>query len=60
MQSSRIKCLDPKTKYHGMHPTRLQEMVFNEYCINPDKLKAEAYQLIMNYLEGDTNNGSRV
>lgn len=31
LQSGRIKCLDPETKYLGMQPTLLQKEVFEEY-----------------------------
>ena len=49
LQSGRIKCLDPETKYLGMQPTLLQKEVFEEYKKNPDKLCAEAYDLVMKY-----------
>jgi len=49
LQSGRIRCLDPDTEYSGMQPTVLQKEVFAEYKIDPEKLCAEAYDLVMKY-----------
>lgn len=49
LQSARIKCLDPETKYFGMQPTTLQKEVYAEYKNNPGKLCAEAYDLVLKY-----------
>ncbi|MDY4747187.1 MAG: hypothetical protein SO251_00120 [Candidatus Fimisoma sp.] len=49
LQSGRIKSLDPETKYSGMQPTKLQLEVFEEYKNNPERLCAEAYDLVMKY-----------
>lgn len=49
LQSARIRCLDPETKYFGMQPTNLQKEVFTEYKNNPERLCAEAYDLVLKY-----------
>lgn len=42
MQSSRIRCLDPDTKYHGMQGTKLQKEVVQEYLKDPQRVLDEA------------------
>jgi len=49
MQSGRIKCLDPKTKYSGMKGTKLQEEIVREYLANPQALILEAEQIYEKY-----------
>lgn len=49
MQSGRIRCLDPETKYFGMQATKLQKEVVQEYLVNPQELIREANQIYANY-----------
>lgn len=49
MQSMRIRCLDPATKYSGMKGTKLQKEVVKEYLDNPQKLIAESKQIFLKY-----------
>lgn len=49
MQSSRIRCLDPETKYNGMQGTKLQIEVVQEYLQNPRALLKEADQIYKKY-----------
>ena len=49
MQSGRIRCLDPETRYSGMQGTKLQTEVVQEYLENPKKLKLEAKAIIKKY-----------
>lgn len=49
LQTGRIRCLDPDTKYSGMQPTALQKEVFTAYQTNPERLCQEAYDLIVKY-----------
>ena len=49
MQSGRIKCLDPETKYSGMKGTKLQEEIVREYLANPQALISEAEQIYKKY-----------
>ena len=49
MQSSRIRCLDPETKYHGMQGTKLQKQIVQEYLNQPQKLKSEAEEIYKKY-----------
>lgn len=49
MQSNRIRCLDPETKYSGMQGTKLQKEVVQEYLSNPEKIKAEAAEIVEKY-----------
>lgn len=49
LQMSRIKCIDPETEYSGMQGTALQKQIVQEYIENPEKIKAEAYEVFMKY-----------
>lgn len=49
MQSMRIRCLDPATKYSGMKGTKLQKEVVKEYLDNPQKLIAKSKQIFLKY-----------
>lgn len=49
MQSGRIRCLDPETKYSGMQGTKLQAEIVQEYFDNPQKLKSEAKAIVEKY-----------
>lgn len=49
LQSARIRCLDPDTKYTGLQGTKLQKEVVKEYLNNPSRIKAEAYDVILKY-----------
>lgn len=49
MQSGRIRCLDPETKYCGMQGTKLQTQIVQEYLDNPEKLMAEAEVIYKRY-----------
>lgn len=49
MQSGRIKCLDPETKYSGMKGTKLQEEIVREYLANSQALISEAEQIYKKY-----------
>lgn len=49
MQSSRIRCLDPDTKYSGMEGTALQKEIVQEYLSNPQKLLDEAIEVYKKY-----------
>lgn len=49
MQSGRIRCLDPDTKYSGLQGTKLQKEVVQEYLENPAKLYAEADEIYKRY-----------
>lgn len=52
MQSGRIRCLDPETKYSGMQGTKLQQEVVQEYLNNPEEIKAEAERIYNHYGRG--------
>ena len=49
IQSARIRCLDPDTKYSGMQGTKLQKEVVQEYLENSAKLNAEADEIYKRY-----------
>lgn len=49
MQSGRIRCLDPYTEYSGMHGTKLQKEVVQEYLVNPKALTEEAELIYEKY-----------
>lgn len=49
MQSGRIRCLDPETKYSGMQGTKLQKEIVQEYLANPSKLMEEAEEIYAKY-----------
>ena len=49
MQSGRIRCLDPETKYYGMQGTKLQKSIVQEYLIAPQKILAESEQIYEKY-----------
>lgn len=49
MQSGRIQCLDPDTKYFGMQGTKLQKEIVQEYLQNPQKILDEAEQVYNKY-----------
>ena len=49
MQSGRICCLDPETKYCGMQGTKLQKEIVQEYLENPQKIILEAEQIYAKY-----------
>lgn len=49
MQSGRIQCLDPDTKYSGMKGTKLQKEIVQEYLADPKKMLAEAEQIYNRY-----------
>lgn len=49
MQSGRIRCLDPETKYCGMQGTKLQTEIVKEYLEDPKKLIAEAEVIFKRY-----------
>lgn len=49
MQSGRIRCLDPDTKYSGMQGTKLQKEMVQEYLADPKKMLAEAEQIYNRY-----------
>lgn len=49
MQSGRIQCLDPDTKYSGMQGTKLQKEVVQEYLRDPKKILEEAEQIYNKY-----------
>lgn len=49
MQSGRIRCLDPETKYCGMQATKLQKEIVQEYLNNPEKILEEAKAIYARY-----------
>lgn len=49
MQSGRIRCLDPDTKYSGMQGTKIQKEIVREYLTNPKKIIAEAKSVYKKY-----------
>lgn len=49
MQSGRIRCLDPDSKYTGMQGTKLQVEIVKEYLANLNKIKREAKAIIKKY-----------
>lgn len=49
MQSGRIRCLDPETKYYGMQGTKLQKEVVEEFLQCSEKLYEEAKQIYERY-----------
>lgn len=49
MQSGRIRCLDPDTKYDGMTGTKLQKEIVEEYLENPEKINIEADSILKKY-----------
>lgn len=49
MQSGRIQCLDPDTKYSGMQGSKLQKEIVQEYLHNPKKILDEAKQIYNKY-----------
>ena len=49
IQSGRIRCLDPETKYSGMQGTKLQKEIVQEYLSDPQKLKEEADSIYKKY-----------
>lgn len=49
MQSGRIRCLDPDTKYAGMQGTKLQKEIVNEYLAHPRRMLAEANKIYDKY-----------
>lgn len=49
MQSGRIRCLDPDSKYSGMQGTKLQIEIVKEYLANPNKIKREAKAIVEKY-----------
>lgn len=49
MQSGRIRCLDPETKYCGMQGTKLQAEIVQEYLANPSKIVTEAKEIFKRY-----------
>lgn len=49
MQSSRIRCLDPDTKYCGMKGTKMQKQVVTEYLENPGAIVNEAKMIWNEY-----------
>lgn len=49
MQSARICCLDPDTKYSGMQGTRLQKEIVQEYLKDPKALIDEAELIYEKY-----------
>ena len=48
-QYSKIRCIDPDTKYSKMQGTKLQREVMKEYLDNPDKLNEEAAEIFKKY-----------
>ena len=48
-QYSKIRCIDPDTKYSKMQGTKLQREVVKEYIENPAKLKKEAVEIFKRY-----------
>lgn len=49
LQSSRIRCLDPETKYHGMQGTKLQKEIVQEYLTDSKRLREEAEYIFSKY-----------
>lgn len=49
MQSGRIRCLDPDTKYFGMQGTKLQKKIVREHLTEPKKVLEEAEQIYTKY-----------
>ena len=49
LQSGRIRCLDPDTKYSGMQGTRLQKEIVQEYLKDTKKILEEADQIYAKY-----------
>ena len=49
MQWGKVRCLDPDTKYNGMHGSRLQREIVTEYLANPHKLIQEARHIYRKY-----------
>ena len=49
MQSGRIRCLDPDTKYSGMQGTKIQKEIVGEYLTNPKKIIEEAKSIYKKY-----------
>lgn len=51
MQSGRIRCIDPDTKYSGMQGTKLQKQIVMEYIRDPISVTQEALQIYRHYLD---------
>ena len=49
MQSGRIRCLDPETRYSGMQGTQLQKQIVEEYLSNPQSIIDEAKEIYKKY-----------
>ena len=49
MQTGRIKCLEPDTKYTGLQGTKLQKEIVREYLADPKKILEEAEQIYNKY-----------
>lgn len=49
MQSGRIRCLDPETRYSRMQGTKLQKEIVQEYLSNPKEVIAEAEKIYEKY-----------
>lgn len=49
MQTGRIRCLDPDTKYSRMQGTALQKEIVQEYLLHPQKLVDEAKTIYAKY-----------
>ncbi|SCP97774.1 hypothetical protein [Anaerobium acetethylicum] len=49
MQSGRIRCLDPESKYNGMIVTKIQKEIVDEFMQNPEKIYKEAKAIIAKY-----------
>lgn len=50
MQYGRVKCLDPDSGLTGMHPTRLQKEVFEEYLKNPVLFCSKLKEIYLKYM----------
>ena len=49
LQSGRIRCLDPETKYSGMKGTKLQKQIVQEYLDDPQRIIDEAAVIFKRY-----------
>ena len=49
LQSHRVRCLDPESKYYAMQGTKLQKEIVQEYLTNPERIVEEAATIFKRY-----------
>ena len=53
MQYGNVRCLDPETPYYGMHGSKLQKQIVQEYLEDPNALEVEAALIYQKYGEDE-------